>query len=93
MKLKEDSVLPLLVSSPPLQHSPYPPSTSLPPFLAVLTKACVSRRRFRHLVLVWEEEWTTLKELYRPDHVVTAFYNEVGSLMTDPGVSPFYCLT
>ncbi|XP_045101767.1 ubiquitin carboxyl-terminal hydrolase 48-like isoform X1 [Portunus trituberculatus] len=45
-----------------------------------------------HLVLVWEEEWTTLKELYRPDHVVTAFYNEVGSLMTDPVVCENGCV-
>lgn len=45
-----------------------------------------------HLVLVWEEEWATLKDLYTPDHVVTAFYSDAGCLMTNPAVCENGCV-
>ncbi|KAG0725143.1 Ubiquitin carboxyl-terminal hydrolase 48 [Chionoecetes opilio] len=45
-----------------------------------------------HLVLVWEEEWVTLKELYPPDHVISAFYSDAGCLMTEPAVCDNGCV-
>lgn len=45
-----------------------------------------------HLVLVWEEEWAILKELYPPDHVITASYSEGGLLLTEPGVCESGCV-
>lgn len=45
-----------------------------------------------HLVLVWEEEWAILKELYPPDHVITANYSEGGLLLTEPGVCESGCV-
>lgn len=57
-----------------------------PTLCFVLTRACMCSGAFgcsRHVVLVWEEEWTILKDLYQPDHVITASFSD-GCLMTDP---------
>ncbi|XP_050722086.1 uncharacterized protein LOC127001509 isoform X3 [Eriocheir sinensis] len=45
-----------------------------------------------HAVLLWEEEWTILKDLYQPDHVVTAYFSEGGCLMTEPVVCESGCV-
>ncbi|XP_042221252.1 uncharacterized protein LOC121865766 [Homarus americanus] len=45
-----------------------------------------------HLVLVWEEEWEILKDLYPPDHIITAVYTESGILLTQPGVCEDGCV-
>ncbi|XP_068227208.1 ubiquitin carboxyl-terminal hydrolase 48-like isoform X3 [Palaemon carinicauda] len=45
-----------------------------------------------HMVLVWEDEWDILKQLYSPSHTIEATYQDSGILVTVPGVCEAGCV-
>lgn len=51
-----------------------------------------SHQMTEYLVLVWEEEWNILKELYPPDHTITASFSDAGILQTVPSMCESGCV-